>query len=207
MAACRTSVKVQRGSIAHVDVHARGCPRSSGTRASPARRAPRAASCATRTASAKSVPGCGSRSMRSSSGWSTSSRRTGHGWKVMVPRLRHQATVASSVGATSSAVRPDGNAMCAVSTHVGSALAAPASGRTRRRAGRPGSPASRPRARRRASAPWSRAGRAAPAGCRRRPRGSSSTTSSLRDARVREVGLVRVGDLDGALPDLDLHEG
>ena len=37
------------------------------------------ASVPTRTASAKSVPGCGSWSRRSSSGWSTSSSRTGQG--------------------------------------------------------------------------------------------------------------------------------
>ena len=71
---------------------------------------------ATRAASAKSVPGCGSRSMRSSSGCSTSSRRTGHGWNVMVPICAAQAATAGSVGQTSSATRPDGNAICAVST-------------------------------------------------------------------------------------------
>ena len=34
----------------------------------------------------------------------------------------HHATVASSTGHTSSAVRPDGNAMVAVSTHSGAPL-------------------------------------------------------------------------------------
>ncbi len=71
---------------------------SSSSRATPA----------TRTASVKVVPGCGSRSMRSSSGRSTSSRRTGHGWKVSVPMCAHHTGTAISVGQISSAVRPDG---------------------------------------------------------------------------------------------------
>ena len=57
--------------------------------------------------------------MRSWSGRSTSSRVTGHGWNVRVPRLAAQATTASSVGATSSATRPLGNAIRAVSTKSG----------------------------------------------------------------------------------------
>ena len=40
----------------------------------------------------------------------------------MVFCCAHQATVASSVGQTSSAVRPLGKAMCAVSTHGGAPL-------------------------------------------------------------------------------------
>src|SRR5450756_1267120 len=55
---------------------------------------------ATRAASEKSVPGCGSRSIRSWSGESTSSLVTGQGWNVMVPMLAAQATTASSVGHT-----------------------------------------------------------------------------------------------------------
>ena len=85
-------------------------------------RTSRALAAATSMTSWKSVPGCGSRSMRSSSGWSTSTRRTGHGWKVIVFCCAHQATVASSVGHTSSAVRPLGKVMCAVSTHGGAPL-------------------------------------------------------------------------------------
>lgn len=71
---------------------------------------------ATRAASSKVVPGCGSRSIRSWSGASTSARVTGHGWKVSVPRFAAQATTASSVGVTSSAVRPDGNVIVVDST-------------------------------------------------------------------------------------------
>ena len=82
---------------------------SSSSRATPA----------TRTASANVVPGWGSRSIRSSSGWShesdAGSRRTGHGWKVSVPMWAHQTGTAISVGQISSAVRPDGKVMVAVS--------------------------------------------------------------------------------------------
>ena len=108
---------------------------------------------------------------------------------------------------TSSAVRPLGKAMCAVSTQSGAPLRHPllvervARGSARVASLTPSMHA-RP-----ASAPASSAGRAARAGCRRRPPGSSSTRSSLRDPGVREVQLVGVGDLDGPLPDLDLHEG
>ena len=42
---------------------------------------------ATCFASAKPVPGCGSTSMRSSSGCSTSRRRDGHGWKSIVREI------------------------------------------------------------------------------------------------------------------------
>src|SRR3712207_8862659 len=60
---------------------------------------------ATHTASEKSVPGCGSRSMRIWFGDSTSVLSTGHGWNVSVPRLAHHATTATESGAISSAVR------------------------------------------------------------------------------------------------------
>ena len=60
--------------------------------------------------------------MRSSSGWSTSARRTGHGWKVIVPMCAAQATTASSVGQTSSAWRPEGKSIRAVSTQSGAPL-------------------------------------------------------------------------------------
>ena len=95
------------------------CPTSWASRPCRARRAPRAAPRATSTASVKSVPGSGSRSRRSSSGWSTSSRRTGHGWKVIVPSCAAHAMTARWFGAISSAVRPEGNVMCAVSTYDG----------------------------------------------------------------------------------------
>lgn len=52
-------------------------------------------------------------------GDSTSSRHTGHGWKVRVPRLADQAITDSSVGQTSSAVRPLGKAIRAVCTYGG----------------------------------------------------------------------------------------
>ena len=74
---------------------------------------------ATVFASAKSVPGCGSTSIRSSSGLSTCARREGHGWKSIVPRFAAQATCASSVMHSSSAWRPDGNVTRATSIHSG----------------------------------------------------------------------------------------
>ncbi len=74
---------------------------------------------ATCFASAKPVPGCGSTSMRSSSGCSTSRRRDGQGWKSIVARLAAQATCASSVTQSSSAVRPEGNVTVAVSIQSG----------------------------------------------------------------------------------------
>ena len=80
------------------------------------------ATIATRAASAKSVPGCGSRSMRSSSGWSTSWRRLGQGWNVIAPIWAAHATVAISVGHISSAVRPDGKVTVADSTYSGAPL-------------------------------------------------------------------------------------
>src|SRR3569833_4293195 len=52
----------------------------------------------THTASEKSVPGCGSRSMRIWSGCSTLPLDTGHGWKVSVPRLAHHAPTATESG-------------------------------------------------------------------------------------------------------------
>ena len=57
--------------------------------------------------------------MRSWSGRSTSASETGHGWNRSVPRLAAQITTASSLGATSSAVRPLGKVMCAVRTQSG----------------------------------------------------------------------------------------
>jgi hypothetical protein len=49
-------------------------------------------------------------------------RRTGQGWKVSVPICAHQAGTASSVGQISSAVRPDGKVMVAVSRYGGAPL-------------------------------------------------------------------------------------
>ena len=75
--------------------------------------------CAAATACAKSVPGWGSRSMRSSSGLSTADRRTGHGWNTTVPICAAHATCARSTGHSSSAGRPLGKVIRADSTHGG----------------------------------------------------------------------------------------
>ena len=66
-----------------------------------------------------STPGTGSRSTRSSSGWSRSAARTGCGLRSMQPRLITQASAASSVTTTSSAVRPEGKLSSTVSTKSG----------------------------------------------------------------------------------------
>ena len=74
---------------------------------------------ATRLPSSNEVPGCGSMSIRSSSGLSTSARRDGQGWKSTTARFAAQATCATSVTQSSSACRPDGNVTRAASTHSG----------------------------------------------------------------------------------------
>ena len=56
--------------------------------------------------SGQPTSGVGSRSTRSSSGWSRSSRRTGCGLKSITPRLTAHARCASSLATSSSAVRP-----------------------------------------------------------------------------------------------------
>jgi hypothetical protein len=61
----------------------------------------------------------GSRSTRSSSGWSRSARREGCGLKSMTPRFTAQTRCAASLATSSSAVRPDGNATVAVCSHSG----------------------------------------------------------------------------------------
>ena len=65
------------------------------------------------------TPGTGSRSTRSSSGWSRSSARTGCGFRSMQPRLTTQARPAASSRTISSAVRPDGNDRVAMRTQSG----------------------------------------------------------------------------------------
>ena len=65
------------------------------------------------------TPGTGSRSTRSSSGWSRSSARTGCGLRSMQPRLTTQASPAASSMTTSSAVRPDGKVSVAVRMNSG----------------------------------------------------------------------------------------
>ena len=65
------------------------------------------------------TPGTGSRSTRSSSGWSRSSARTGCGLRSMQPRLTIQARPAASSTTISSAVRPDGNVSSAVRIQSG----------------------------------------------------------------------------------------
>ena len=80
---------------------------------------------ATRFASSKSVPGWGSRSMRSSSGCSTASRRVCQGWNSTVDICTAQTTDANSVTQSSSAVRPDGNDTSHRLDPVGSTLGQP----------------------------------------------------------------------------------
>ena len=74
---------------------------------------------ATSTICFHSIAGMGSRSTRSSSGWSRSSARTGCGWSSRQPRFAIQASVAASRGTTSSARRPEGKLSETTSTHSG----------------------------------------------------------------------------------------
>ena len=74
---------------------------------------------ATATICGHSMPGTGSRSTRSSSGWSRSDARTGCGFRSMQPRLATQTSPAASRSTTSSATRPDGKLSCAVSIQSG----------------------------------------------------------------------------------------
>ena len=74
---------------------------------------------ATLAACEKSVPGCGSRSIRSWSRLSSSEAPDRPGVEGRGAEVGHQATTASSVGHTSSAGRPLGKVIVAVSTHSG----------------------------------------------------------------------------------------
>ena len=61
---------------------------------------------ATRAASAKSVPGCGSRSMRSSTGSSVSAAREAQGWKTTVFICTAHTAAAASVRTSCGCRRP-----------------------------------------------------------------------------------------------------
>jgi hypothetical protein len=77
--ACRASMKPYAGSTGTKTCTPRP-PLDFGQPTSPASSSTPRSSYAARTASAKSVPGCGSRSIRSWSTFSVSGRRVGHGW-------------------------------------------------------------------------------------------------------------------------------
>ena len=66
-----------------------------------------------------SMPGTGSRSTRSSSGWSRSLARIGCGLRSMQPRLATQASPAGSSSTISLADRPDGKFSSTVCSHSG----------------------------------------------------------------------------------------
>ena len=170
MAAWRTSSKRPVAAGSGRRCGCRGCRWSWDSRACRSSASSSRATSATRRASANVVPGCGSRSSRSSSGWSTSGRRTGHGWKRQRTHLR----------------RPDQRRRLGRAELVGRAPArkgdrrrsrrsrarpwAAASGRSRRRRG----PAARwraacPPANRPATAPSRSVARRSPASARRRP--------------------------------------
>ncbi len=78
---------------------------------------------ATRRTRSSGQSGIGSRSIRHSSGCSTSARREFHGWNSTVDICTAQMTLASSVTHSSSAVRSKrGNVMRTVSSHGGAPL-------------------------------------------------------------------------------------
>ena len=123
MTARRVSTKVQRGSIRTSKCKPRP-PEVFTNGRIPSSSHSAFASWATATASAKPVPGCGSRSMRSSSGWSGWSRRIGQGCSSRVPICTVHTTVAASVRHTSSPVRPLGKVTVAVWAQAGMPLGA-----------------------------------------------------------------------------------
>ena len=131
-AARRTSVKSQRGSMRTLTWMPREPERLREADECRAPRAPRGRRRRPRGTASKATPGCGSRSTRSSSGWSTSSRRTGHGLRSRHPRFTAHTRWAASTGHSSSAVRPLGNVTSHGLEPVGAPLAGPASGRTAR---------------------------------------------------------------------------
>ncbi len=105
-AASRTSRKVQRGSMRTLMCMPRD-PEVFGQPTSPWSASTSRTTMATSTIWLQSTPGIGSRSTRSSSGWSRSSARTGCGLRSMQPRFTTQASAAASRTTTSSAELPD----------------------------------------------------------------------------------------------------
>ncbi len=116
IAARRTSWKPTSGECA-VDVHPReplvfGSPRACAPRGA---REPRARP----RARLPSDTRAGSRSTRSSFGYSRSDESTGCGWSSMHPRFTIHASPAASSTTISSAVRPDGKLSVTVRNHSG----------------------------------------------------------------------------------------
>ena len=97
----------------------RGCPSSSGSAVMPSSSNSARTSCATTRASSKSVPGCGSRSMRSSSACRGSSARAGHTWKPRQPRFTAHAMCARSAITSARDVVPFGVLTIVVSSQSG----------------------------------------------------------------------------------------
>ena len=94
-AAARTCVRVPPRQRAGRTRGCRGSRWSSDARRCRARRTARARVAAASRIISKSVPGCGSRSMRSSSACSGSSASDGHTWKPRHPRFTAHAMCAS----------------------------------------------------------------------------------------------------------------
>ncbi len=111
-------MKVQRGSIRTLTWIPRE-PEVFGKPSSPWSVSTSRTTFATWRTSAKPASGVGSRSTRSSSGWSRSARRAGHGLKSITPRLTAQTRCAASLAQSSVALRPLGNRTVAVSSQSG----------------------------------------------------------------------------------------
>ena len=123
-AARRTSAYVQRGSIRTLMWIPRE-PDVFGQPTSPTASSASRQTSATSRICGHSMPGTGSRSTRSSSGWSRSSARTGCGFRSMQPRLTTQASPAGSSRTISSAVRPDGKGQLGGPDPVGRVVGRP----------------------------------------------------------------------------------
>ena len=124
----------------------RGCRWSSARRGCRARRAAPSARARRRAPRRTRRPGCGSRSMRSSSACSSSAARLGHTWKPRQPRFTAQTMCARSAATSASRRRAVGRAHHRRLEPVGRVLRAPASGRTTSRRRRSGTAASAPAA-------------------------------------------------------------
>ena len=117
-AARRTSVNVHSGRI-RTFTWIPFFPLVFGKPTSPCSSSTSRVTIATSRTCSNGTSGMGSRSTRSSSGWSTSSERTGQGLISRQPRVAAHARCAASAITGMSAVRPLGNRIRAVSTHGG----------------------------------------------------------------------------------------
>ena len=122
----------------------RGCRWSSASASMPSSSSSARTSRAASRTSSKSTPGCGSRSMRSSSACSGSSARFGHTWKPRQPRFTAHAMCARSAATSARDVVPFGVLTIVVSSQSGASVGHPLLEERRALRRRAGSAASAP---------------------------------------------------------------